>query len=361
MKMFKRAFALLLAAAAVAGGMAACDDGPEDTPSSFDITVEQSSDYEIEAPSSAAPLDDVEFTVTVKNPDKYVAGATYNGEDCFGSDGEYSFIMPTEDVVLKAVLADYEEVLSDGVVTFTASNARSIAVGDSNHSYWDDDNNLVDCWRLDISLDWGAHNTALGRNSYVRSTNQAVIPDGAITFVPADKASDGNWYYGVDVRIDTSKISVGSTWLIMYFQSYNSSSKDGRICVKMTVTEEAVAPETMQVVFTYQNTTQYPDEDVFINITDNADDTSLKTIYLKDFTDGEYVFEYAVGHTYSLSCAYATYNEEEGKYENMTSLSFNPWRRISVGSALNSLERDGQLYKLTLTTEGIEVPLVIVE
>lgn len=350
----------LAAACALAAGFAACGETPEDTPSSFNISVEQSADYTIEVEDSAAPLDEVELTVTVNNPDKYLTGVTYNGKQCYGSDGEYSFTMPAADVVLKADLADYEEKLSDGVVTFSSANQQTISVGGTNYSYWDEDNNLVECWRFDIAMNWGSYNTMLSRGSYVLSSNQAVIPADAITFRLADKASDGSWYYGVDVLIDTSKIKAGSTWLNMYFQSGQSSSKDGAICVRITVTEDAVEPEKMDVVFTYTNESEQEDGGIFFNVTDTSTN-DIQTIYAADFAGGKYTFEYVVGRTYRVTCAYAEYNEDTGKYENMIDLDLNEWYGTNSGGAQNTLVRNGNTYTLTLTTEGIEVPFIVID
>ena len=223
--------------------------------------------------------------------------------------------MPTEDVVLKADLADYEEKLSDGVVTFSSANQQTISVGGTNYSYWDEDNNLVECWRFDIAMNWGSYNIMLSRGSYVLSSNQAVIPADAITFRLADKASDGNWYYGVDVLIDTSKIKAGSTWLNMYF---------------------------------------------LFNVTDTSTN-DIQTIYAADFADGKYTFEYVVGRTYRVTCAYAEYNEDTGRYENMIDLDLNEWYGTNSGGAQNTLVRNGNTYTLTLTTEGIEVPFVVID
>ncbi len=309
MKLFKRAFALLLAAAAVAGGMTACDDGPEDTPSSFDITVEQSSDYEIEAPSSAAPLDDVEFTVTVKNPDKYVAGATCNGEDCFGSDGEYSFIMPTEDVVLKAVLADYEEVLSDGALSMGADVNRTVVI---NSSYPDSyPNNL---WKLRIATNW--NDTDISQRSYIDIIDETVIPSSAITFDKIDGfdifgSTGSNRIYYVDICIDTTQISVGETWIQVYLRGNNTSSA-GTLTFLVTVVESVELKTMSESVVIDFNGYAAEGDDIVVrfydgNYIENSTIGGQKApryiqVSGKVGADGKMTcsFDYVVGHSYSV-------------------------------------------------------------
>ena len=119
----------------------------------------------------------------------------------------------------------------------------------------------------------------------------------------------------------------------------------------------------MPVQFTYTNNTDYDEEHIFVNFTDldyiaNSDAPEKVTVYLTEFTDGTYSFNYAVGHTYLVSCAYAVYDEAEGRYD-MTSLTLSEWHGTNLGGEnfLESAEYNG--FTLSLTASGITVPLTI--
>ena len=317
--------AALAASCAFAVTFAACgegDNGPDDGGKPYAVQAPAQSDiYTVTGlPQEAKQGDSVSFKVTLNDPEnsslnEVTVEPTFDAsfELDPAADGTCTFTMPDGPVKIIIDAEKYEEVLSEGVATFSPDNATTIVKGSSNGSYRNEDDELVDCWILDISFNWGAHNTGFSRNSYVVSSNEDVIPAEAITFAPADKASDGNWYYGADVRIDTQKINPGSTWLKMYFQSYNSGSKDGTLCVKITVVD-SVELETMResVVIDFNG---YADEgeDILVRFFDN-DHIENSTVNGKPAqsyvqvagkvgADGKatFSFDYIAGHKYSIN------------------------------------------------------------
>lgn len=135
---------------------------------------------------------------------------------------------------------------------------------------------------------------------------------------------------------------------------------------EFTVSENSqIEIEMMDVTFTYENNTDYDDQNIFLNITDTnyvqgSDYDEIQTIYLRDFIDGKYTFSYAVGHIYRLSTAYSVLGDDG--YPDLTTLYLNEWVGTNVGGEENYIDRHGTingLYLLKATTQGIEIPLVI--
>ncbi len=244
MKKFAKIILMLCLVAALAVTVAACNDdkgneGGGGGGTQYSIQAPAASDvFTIEGlPEAATEGTTITFTVTLNDPENSaILGVTVEptfdaSYDIASDNGTYSFVMPASPVKIIIDARAYEEVLSDGVVTFSSSNVTTFEKGAANTSQ-------EHTWVFDIALGWGAYNTAFSRNTEVTSSDQSVIPADAISFEKADFPSDGNWFYGADVKIDTSKVNPGTTWLEMYFQSDNSSSKDGTVCVKVTVLPE---------------------------------------------------------------------------------------------------------------------------
>lgn len=341
------------------GGGTGGTDGTGGTEQTYDVTAPDGEGYDVEVDKNTAKFGDkVTITVEVTDPDKYIESVNANSYELSeNTDGTYTATI-TADTTITVKLADYEEVTSDGGVIWNSNNADSIVAGSNNGWYWDEDNNMVYAWTFDVIVNWDLVSMMNDRMTKLTSSNQSVIPDSAISY-EINKASSGNSIAGFDVHIDTEKISVGSTWLTMTFKGGNGSSPEGTISVKISVTEEPAAPETMTVVFTYENDTDYPDKDILINVTDKSTNVT-NTIWLSNFQDGEYSFEYAIGHTYMVSCSYSILGDDG--YYDMTTLYLLEWQGTNIG-AVNTLERDGEYarYTLELTTEGIEVPFTIQE
>lgn len=244
MKKFAKIILMLCLVAALAVTVAACNDdkgneGGGGGGTQYSIQAPAADEvFTIEGlPETATEGTTITFTVTLNDPENSaILGVTVEptfdaSYDIASDNGTYSFVMPASPVKIIIDARAYEEVLSDGVVTFSSSNVTTFEKGAANTSQ-------EHTWVFDIALDWGAYNTAFSRNTEVTSSDRSVIPADAISFEKADFPSDGNWFYGADVKIDTSKVNPGTTWLEMYFQSDNSSSKDGTVCVKVTVLPE---------------------------------------------------------------------------------------------------------------------------
>ena len=322
----------------------------------FTITIENGEGYTAKADKTSADMGEtVTITVTVTNPDMYIQRVLANSNELDeNSDGKYTATVTT-DLTIKVETGTYKEVLEDGDVSFNEAYGTTIAKNDSNELYEEN------TWSLRIDLGFGMM-ANLSSRSYITSSNQAVIPAEAISELEEHNEGNDQYLDYLTFTIDTSKIETGYTYLTIYVKS-NETSNDGTLCVKITVTDEPVAPETMEVTFKLENKTKYSDEDIFINITDIESGSTTETIWLSRFTNGEYTFEYVVGHTYRITCAYAVM-DEDGYYKNQVPLRFNEWEGDNLDGAVNNIEKGTMNkydYVLTLTTEGIKVPFIITE
>ena len=296
---------ILLAFAALAG----CKDENKDETGNggnggngdglFAITVTASDDYEIiPSVTSAAEGVDVTLTVTSKSADKIIDAVKMNGANLSKRDGVYAFTMPANDVVLSAEVETLTEVKSDGMAVFSENNLTTIAKNANHNS---EDKN----WGLDISF-VDAYWMTILKNEII-STAQNVIPDSAIT-VKNKTQSTSNVITGAKILIDTEKISVGTTWLVMDFASGNVSSDKGSLAVKITVCEYGdVYVETMRETLVFDlsglgavdgwYTVRIADED-------HIDGSSAGASPFKDYTlnavDGKVsvTFDYVAGHEY---------------------------------------------------------------
>ena len=235
--------AALCAATLLTGLLAACDDGGENNggePQTYTVTAAESEDYTLTPDkTSAAAGDTVTVTAEMKNTDKYLTGVKYNEEDCDEEDGKYTFTMPAANVTLTAVTEAYEEVLDDGMATFASLNTKTIAKTET-----------ADTATLLVLFD---QNYMTGIKYEIASSDESVIPVSAITVKEVTNSdlvgsSGSSVIEQAEVDIDTSKVSLGSTWLTMYFKGTAGSSASGTIVVKITV-EEKVEDWDITLIF----------------------------------------------------------------------------------------------------------------
>lgn len=268
----------------------------------FVITVTPSDDYEIiPSATSATEGTDITLIVASKSADKIIAAVKMNGENLSKWDGVYAFTMPANDVTLSAEVKTLTEVRSDGMAIFAESNLTSIA----KNANYNSDSISDKKWGLDVTFVDAYYMTIL--KSEIVSTAQNVIPDSAIS-VKNKTQSTSNVITGAKILIDTEKIGVGTTWLVMDFASGNVSSDKGSLAVKITVCEYGeVYVETMSETLVFdlsaagvadgQYTVRLADED-------HIDGSSAGASSFKDYTlnaaDGKVTvtFDYVAGHKY---------------------------------------------------------------
>lgn len=306
--------AALCAAVLCVGFLAACNDGgdKEKEPQTYAITVQTSEDYALTPDkTTAAAGEKITVSAEVKNADKYLTGVKYNDLACTESDGNYTFTMPAEDVTLTAVTGTYAEVLEDGMATFSAVNSKTIAKTET-----------ADTATLLVLFD---QNYMTGIKYEIASSDESVIPVSAIT-VREVKNSDlvgssgSNTIEQAEVNIDTSKVSLGSTWLTMYFKGTAGSSASGTITVKITVAETVTVEKwTETLVFDVSSLRYGEDALYYIRVNDNNYITGSGAKESQIFDEVAAVdeevtvqIEYVPGHTYSITFGYIDAKAEHG-------------------------------------------------
>ncbi len=306
--------AALCAAVLCVGFLAACNDGgdKEKEPQTYSITVQTSEDYALTPDKTAAAAGEkITVSAEVKNADKYLTGVKYNDLACTESDGKYTFTMPAEDVTLTAVTGTYAEVLEDGMATFSSSNTKTIAKTETS-----------DTATLLVLFD---QNYMTGIKYEIASSDESVIPVSAIT-VKEVKNSDlvgssgSNTIEQAEVNIDTSKVSLGSTWLTMYFKGTAGSSASGTITVKITVAETVTVEKwTETLVFDVSSLRYGEDALYYIRVNDNNYITGSGAKESQIFDEVAAVdeevtvqIEYVPGHTYSITFGYIDAKAEHG-------------------------------------------------
>lgn len=301
----------VLCAAVGLTAFAACGGGEDNSSAeaaAYTISVTSSDDYAL-TPSKTSARAGEEITVTAegKSADVYIEGVTYNGTDCDGEDGTYTFTMPDENVMLAAVTGRYEEVLSDGGMSFDSENQRAIIKGSRSSNTFDEHT-----WNFIVNFNW-PQTYAVSNRSEIYSSDREVIPDDAISYTTRSNSSGNGWLQYATISIDTSKVEVGSAYLIIYFRSNNSSSTDGRLCVLVTVSDK-IELQTMKetVVIDFGDYAE-PGEDVIVRlfdsdyvegtVIDGEDAPSFLEFPGKVGEDGKMTvtFDYVVGHSYSIN------------------------------------------------------------
>lgn len=363
--------ALSVLSACGGGGGTGGDGGTGGTEQTYDVTAPDGEGYDVEVDKNTAKFGDkVTITVEVTDPDKYIESVNANSYELSeNTDGTYTATI-TEDTTISVKLADYEEVTSVDGVIFSNNNVTTIVKGSSSPDTYDDHT-----WNLRVNFNW-VNTYTLSNRSSVTSSNQNVIPDDAITYTSrSDSAGSGKLQYAT-VSIDTSKLNEGYAYLVMYFQSNNSSYTKGTLCIKITVADR-IDLETMKetVVIDYNGFAEEGD-DVVVRFID-ADyvdgsyiDGEPAQPYLEFKTkvdaDGTNTFDldYVKGHSYSISIYKGTewydgYLNTEEKQKNTLMIDdseqiFGPSSSVTGYNQY----KDGEL---SLVTEGLTVELKVEE
>ena len=314
MKKFGKLIFILCLVAVLAVTVAACNEkgdemGGADGPR-YGITMPTSDIYTIggEVPEDAAEGTTITFTVTLNDPENSaILGVTVEptfdaSYDIASDNGTYSFVMPASPVKIIIDARAYEEVLSDGGLTFMTSNPTTITVNGGNDMTWGgpDGTQRIDVWEFGLVFGWG-NTPNLSSRSYVTSSNEDVIPADAISDIEEGDKSSGGLISSASFYIDSAKINPGTTWLEIYLRS-NSTSSDGTLFVKITVLPEGSSIE----VETWTETIVFD----ISSVTDNDYASNTGTEERQQFMPGEYTYEdgevsieieYVVGHEYSVS------------------------------------------------------------
>lgn len=242
MKSFKTIVSAMLFLALTATALAGCsgnqNTGGENTgDSKYTVTATTSEEYVL-TPSvtSAGAGEKVTVTAEAKGEFAEIVTVKYNDIPCSEDGNGYYFTMPAMNVTLTAEVYVYSEVKEDGIVSFDENNITTIP---QNGAY-NQDGFADNQWGLDLTFN---ASYMADVKSEIKSFDENVIPESAIslkTYTKADLGLGGINDFEIvkgKVIIDTSKISVGVTWLTMHFKNNNVSNQEGTLVIKITVCE----------------------------------------------------------------------------------------------------------------------------
>lgn len=251
----------------------------------------------VNGPATAKSGDTVTFTIDGIEFDKRLVSVEYHyifNSDCDYNEatGEYSFTMPGLDTPVTIVVEQLTDVSKDGAISWRGTQPSQIVPGDS-----------VQELTFNVDASWTTSCTV-----ELTSTDENVIPPSALTYKEL-KEGDGNAITGITISIDLSQIKPGKTYLIVNFQSGNTSAK-GEIIKLIEVTgtlNETILNATLEVDMSAFNgdTSDKYIQFVDQNYQNGSKVEERRTIYFADQTGTEDVFtldlQFVEGHAYKVS------------------------------------------------------------
>ena len=259
-------------------------------------TVSGSDSVTVNGPAAAKAGDTVAFTVDGLGFNTQLISVEYYwifDSDCDYNEatGEYSFTMPEQNTPVTVTVKTLTDVDSDGCISWRAGAPSQIVPGDA-----------VAKLTFNVSAGWTTSCTV-----DLTSTDENVIPPSALTYKEL-KESYSNAITGVTISIDLNQIKPGKTYLIVNFQSGNTSAK-GEIIKLIEVTgtlNETILNATLEVNLSeFDDTSAMYIQFVDQNYQNGSKVEERRTIYFADQTGTEDVFtldlQFVEGHAYKVS------------------------------------------------------------
>lgn len=192
----------------------------------------------VNGPATAKSGDTVTFTIDGIGFDKRLVSVEYYylfNSDCDYNEatGEYSFTMPGLNTPVTIIVEQLTDVSKNGAISWRGNQPSQIVPGDSVQELTF---NVDAGWTIECTVE-------------LTSTDENVIPPSALTYKEL-RESDSNAITGITIFIDLSQIKPGKTYLIVNFQSENSSSQKGEIIKLIEVTDtlnETILSATIEV------------------------------------------------------------------------------------------------------------------
>ena len=252
----------------------------------------------VNGPATAKSGDTVTFTIDGIEFDKRLVSVEYYylfNSDCDYNEatGEYSFTMPGLDTPVTIIVEQLTDVSKNGAISWRGNQPSQIVPGDSVQELTF---NVDASWTTSCTVD-------------LTSTDENVIPPSALTHKKL-KENNSTAITGITIFIDLSQIKPGKTYLIVNFQSGNTSSQKGEIIKLIEVTNtlnETILNATLEVDMSAFNGDT---SDKYIQFVDQNYQNGSKveeprTIYFADQTGTEDVFtldlQFVEGHAYKVS------------------------------------------------------------
>lgn len=317
--------------------LAACKDTEETgdpVPHSVSITA---ADDVVAFASVTSATAGTKVTVTVRPPTwKTVTFVTGSGVTCekdeaasTSTDVVFTFTMPDKDVELTVETIDSGvSVNEDNRMTWVFAPPQ-IAPSESSVTF-----------EVDFGGDFLANKDGDGNllNVKISSTNQSVVPDGAID--GAKRIGASAYTQGATFTIDLSKISTGATTII-FEDTYNNRTitKYLQVVETGTVNPGNIIHDTLAVKFEFNegklSLPENTDPDklvVLVSVYDNdwidatdpdcgASEYTQARFLLSDTGSKSFAMSYIEGHRYSVSVSLHTYTND---YETDMYPEFSP-------------------------------------
>lgn len=251
----------------------------------------------VNGPDTAKSGDTVTFTIDGIEFDTRLVSVEYYyifNSDCDYNEatGEYSFTMPGPDTPVTIVVEQLTDVSKDGSISWRGNQPSQIVPGDSVQ---------------ELTFNVNASRTT-SCTVELTSTDENVIPSSALTYKEL-KQDASTIITGITISIDLNQIKPGKTYLIVNFQSGNSSAK-GEIIKLIEVTgtlNETILNATLEVDMSAFNgdTSDKYIQFVDQNYQNGSKVEERRTIYFADQTGTEDVFtldlQFVEGHAYKVS------------------------------------------------------------
>lgn len=378
-KRFYAAFIITIIILALMFCLAACKDTEETgdpVPHSVSITA---ADDVVAFASVTSATAGTKVTVTVRPPTwKIVTFVTGAGVDCKKDEtastqyeSVFTFTMPDKDVELTVETMDSGVSVNEDNRMAWVFAPPQIAPSESSVTF-----------EVDFGGNFIANNDGDGNllNVKISSTNQSVIPDGAID--GAKRIGDSAYTQGATFTIDLSKISTGAT-TIVFEDTYNNRTitKYLQVVETGTVNPGNIIHAILDVKFDFDKGD--------LSLPENTDPDKLvvlTSVYDHDWIDGTdpdcgaseytqarfllsgtgsktFAMPYIEGHRYSVSVSLYTYTND---YETDMNPEFSPVYgntlrvRTYVAGVGNSVkEDDNGTSWLTITNTQSTVTLTV--
>lgn len=287
---------------------AAC--GKEQKAETYTITLPSSTDYTVQSDVVTAEAGQtITLTVTLLNNEMVLEEVLANDIACTENyNGTFSFIMPNENVTISVQTSQLQEVHSTDFVWLDDDNLYTITMAEEDVSYAD---------TRDLNISFVDKQAMTIINETISSSNQEVIPDTAIIFIPVTDqdlhgSNGSNQILKGVIEIDPFQIHEGTSYLMMEFINGNNTIGDsnrGTLVVKITVVPYGeLTLETVKetLVIDLFSELQYSTGDVFclrIGDRDHVDGSSNPNYvdYVLTMESGRRLtveFDYILGHKF---------------------------------------------------------------
>ena len=176
----------------------------------------------------------VTVEVTDLDSDYQIESVNYNDTSCsMDTSGSYYFTMPDKDVTLSATVSETKEVTKTSYASLASYSSKTIARNKGTA-------------KLYVGLSFN-YMTILKSDFTI--SNTTVMPYSSVS-ISTETASQSNLIVGAYINIDSTKLSLGSTFMTLDLNNGNVSSQKTALVLKLTIADSVSVMEwTEKLVF----------------------------------------------------------------------------------------------------------------